>query len=92
MVSMGFTTGHGPIRRVIDVIKNGVDSVRGKISKKKARTPTQTAGWRRSGSGVNLYRAPRTPASDVIPDEDGLSADLHQFSAGASAFGFTCFA
>ncbi len=31
---MGFTTGHGPIKRVLDVIKNGLSAVRSKVSRK----------------------------------------------------------
>ena len=34
MVSMGFTSGHGPVKRVLDVIKHGVEAVRSKISRK----------------------------------------------------------
>jgi hypothetical protein len=33
---MGFTTGHGPIKRVLDVIKHGVEAVRGKMRRKRA--------------------------------------------------------
>ena len=35
MVPMGFTSGHGPIKRVVEAIKNGLSAVRSKVSRKQ---------------------------------------------------------